>query len=76
MILLEYTGRMLREGKASISSEVVDIFARLGCTPETCGVRMMKLTGGRLLGRFVAASRDRLRQLAEALNVRHLANVG
>ncbi|MEQ1831358.1 MAG: hypothetical protein ABL921_35760, partial [Pirellula sp.] len=76
LMLVEYTGRMLREGKAAISSEVADIFARLGCTPETWGVRMTKLTGGRLLGRFLAASRDRLRRLASRLKVRHLANVG
>ena len=37
---------------------------------------MSKLTGGRMLGRFLAASRERLRQLASKLNVRHLANVG
>ena len=76
LMLVEYTGRILREGKVAISSEVVDIFARLGCTPETWGVRMAKLTSGRLLGRFLAASRDRLRQLACTLKVRHLANVG
>ena len=76
LMLIEYTGRMLREGKAAISSEVADIFSRLGCTPETWGVRMSKLTGGRMLGRFLAASRERLRQLASKLNVRHLANVG
>ena len=76
LMLVEYTGRMLREGKVAISSEVVDIFARLGCTAETWGVRMAKLTGGRLLGRFLAASRERLRQLASTLKVRHLANVG
>ena len=76
LMLVEYTGRMLREVKAAISSEVADIFSRLGCTPETWGVRMSKLTGGRMLGRFLAASRERLRQLASKLNVRHLANVG
>ena len=76
LMLVEYTGRMLREGKAAISSELADIFSRLGCTPETWGVRMSKLTGGRMLGRFLAASRERLRQLASKLNVRHLANVG
>ena len=62
--------------KAAISAEVADIFARLGCTPETWGVRMTKLVGARLLGRFLAASRDRLRELAGKLSVRHLANVG
>ncbi|MEQ1830329.1 MAG: hypothetical protein ABL921_30510 [Pirellula sp.] len=76
LMLVEYTGRMLREGKAAISSEVADIFARLGCTPETWGVRMAKLTAGRLIGRFLSATRDRLRQLASKLKVRHLANVG
>ena len=75
-MLVEYTGRMLRNGKAAISTEVADVFTRLGCTPETWGVRMAKLVGGRLLGRFLAASRDRLRELAGKLSVRHLANVG
>ena len=76
VMLVEYTGRMLRNGKAAISTEVADVFARLGCTPETWGVRMAKLVGGRLRGRFLAASRDRLRELAGKLSVRHLANVG
>jgi hypothetical protein len=76
VMLVEYTGRMLRNGKVTISTEVADVFARLGCTPESWGVRMTKLVGGRLLGRFLAASRDRLRELASKLSVRHLANVG
>ena len=37
LMLVEYTGRMLRERKAAISSEVENIFARIGCTPETWG---------------------------------------
>jgi hypothetical protein len=37
---------------------------------------MAKLSGGRLLGRFLAASRDRLRELVGKLSVRHLVNVG
>jgi hypothetical protein len=35
-----------------------------------------KLNKGRLLGRFFAASRDRLHQTATALGVHHLANLG
>ena len=35
LMLVEYTGRLLRDGKAAISFEVADIFARLGSTPET-----------------------------------------
>ena len=76
LMLVEHTGRMLRDGKQAMSSEVADIFHRLGCTPEAWEVRMNKLSGGRLIGRFLAATRDRLRQLASKLRVRHLANVG
>jgi hypothetical protein len=36
---------------------------------------MAKLAGGRLLGRFLAAPWDKLRELAGKLQVRHLANV-
>ena len=64
LMLVEYTGRILRNGKAANSSDVADIFSRLGFTPETWGVRMTKLTSGRLLGRFLAASGDRLREVA------------
>ncbi|MEQ1828459.1 MAG: hypothetical protein ABL921_21030 [Pirellula sp.] len=49
---------------------------KVGLHARSWGVRMTKLTDGRLLGRFLAASRDRLRQLASRLKVRHLANVG
>ena len=59
---------MLREGKAAISSEIEDIFARLGSTAQTWGLRMKKVTGGRLLGRFLAASRDRASILSWAEN--------
>ena len=65
LMLVEYTGRILRDGKAAISSEVADIFARLGSTPETWGVRMTKLTCRRLLGRFLAASRERFHSVVE-----------
>jgi hypothetical protein len=37
---------------------------------------MNKLLGGRLLGRFFAARRDRLREAASTLGVHHLANLG
>ena len=35
----------------------------------------MKLSAGRLLGRYFAASRHRLREVAERLGVHHLANL-
>ena len=71
VMLVEYTGRMLRNGKAAISGEVADIFSRLGCTPETWGVRMAKLSGGRLHGRFSAARRDQLFELTGKLGIGH-----
>ena len=75
LMLLEYTGRLVREGKASISAELVDIFERLGTTAEVWGERLMKLQNGKLLGRFLSASREQLRQAACHLGVHRLANL-
>jgi hypothetical protein len=76
LMLVEYTGRLVREGKASIASELADIFARLGFSVDAWQARLLKLSGGRLLGRFLSAHRDRLRQVADKLGVHHLANLG
>lgn len=76
LMLVEYTGRLVREGKASIASELADIFARLGFSVDAWQTRLLKLSGGRLLGRFLSAHRDRLRQVADQLGVHHLANLG
>jgi len=37
---------------------------------------MLKLSGARLLGGYLSASRDRLREIAQRIGVRHLVNVG
>jgi hypothetical protein len=76
LLLVEYTGRMFREGKAMISAELAAIFERLGSDAENWQARLQKLTAGRLLGLFFAASRARLREIAERLGVDHLANLG
>jgi REP element-mobilizing transposase RayT len=76
LLLVEYTGRLLREGKAVISRELTGIFERLGSDDENWQARLQKLTAGRLLGRFFAASRARLREVAGRLGVHHLANLG
>ena len=47
-----------------------------GPGPRLVWSRLEKLSKGRLLGRFFAASRDRLRQAASTLGVHHLANLG
>ena len=74
--LVDYTGRMFRDGKATISAELSGILERLGSNAERWWSRIEKLSKGRLLGRFFAASRDRLREVASQLGVHHLANLG
>ena len=76
LLLVDYTGRLFREGKATISRELSGIFDRLGSSAESWWARLEKLSRGRLLGRFFAASRDRLREVATHLGVHHLANLG
>jgi hypothetical protein len=76
LLLVDYTGRFFREGKAAISGELAGIFDRLGSSAETWQARLEKLSTGRLLGRFFAATRERLREVAQRLGVRSLANLG
>ena len=76
LLLVDYTGRLFREGKAAISAELAGILERLGTTAESWQARLEKLKSGRLLGRFFAASRERLREAAVHLRVHHLANLG
>ena len=35
--LVDYTGRLSREGKASISAEQAGVFERLGCSAQSWG---------------------------------------
>jgi hypothetical protein len=76
LALVDYTARLFRGGKASLSQDVASIFDRLGSGAETWQARLLKLSGSRLLGRFFAASRARLRATAQQLGVRRLANLG
>ena len=75
LLLVDYTGRLFREGKAAISREVAEIFERLGSSAETWQARLEKLRKGSLLGRFFAASRQRLREVAERLGLRGVPNL-
>lgn len=75
LMLVEHTGRLLRNGKASISAEVSDILARIGSSAEAWQARMQRLQGGRLLGRFISSSRELLQATAERLGVSRLANL-
>jgi len=57
-------------------AEVAEIFERIGTTADTWQARLEKLSAGRLLGRFLAASRQRLREVAERLGLRRAVNLG
>ncbi len=76
LLLVEYTGRLCREGKAVFSAELAGIFERLNSNAENWQGRLEKLAASRLLGRFFAANRARLREVATRLDVHHLANLG
>jgi len=52
------------------------IFDRLGSTAESWWSRPEKLSQDRLLGRYFAAKRERLREVARDRGVHHLANLG
>jgi hypothetical protein len=73
--LVEYTGRLYREGKASISAEVAGIFKRMGSSAHNWQTGMERLCGDRLLGRFFAASALKLREIAERLGMWRLVNL-
>ena len=73
--LVDYTGRLFRQGKASISAELAGIFERLGCSAQSWQNRMEKLRDGRLLGRFFATTRAKLREIAERHGMRRPVNV-
>jgi hypothetical protein len=74
-LLVDYTGRLYRKGKAAISAELAGILDRLGSHAESWRARLDILRSGRLFGRFIATSRERLREVAEPLDVRRVANL-
>jgi hypothetical protein len=76
LLLVDYTGRLFRHGKAAFSAELSGILERIGTNSERWWSRLEKLSKGRLLGRFFAATRERPRDVARGLGVHHLANLG
>ena len=75
LMLVDYTGRLFRQGKAVVSAELAGILDRLSSSAKSWHTRLEKLRTGRLFGRFFAASRQSLREAAERLNVRRVANL-
>jgi len=76
IVLVEHTGRIVRNGKVSISSELADIFDRIGTTAEHWQKRTKQITDSRWFGSFIASNRERLREIAIKLGLHHLANAG
>ena len=72
---MDYTARLYRAGKAGVSGEVAEILDRLGSSADQWQARLEKLRQGRLLGRFFATSRKRLKEVAEQLGLRRVPNL-
>jgi hypothetical protein len=64
LLLVDYTSRVVRKGKAALSSELASIFELLGSSAEIWSQRIKRLHEKTWVGRFLSASRDRLRELA------------
>jgi len=76
LLLVDYTSRLCRNGKARVSREVAGIFDRLGTSADFWGHRLKKLFArSRLLGNYFATDRQRLRELAASRGVHHLDNL-
>ena len=72
LMLVEYTVCLLREGKASISSELTDIFERLGSSAALWQARLQKLRGAEVLVAFfrpVAGVCARLRRNSASITL-------
>ena len=76
LLLVDYTSRLCRQGKARVSGEVAAILDRLGSSADIWGRRIQQLFGkARLLGSYFATDRQRLRELARQRGVHHLDNL-
>ena len=75
LLLVDFTSRLCRSGKASLSPEVAGIFDRLGTSSEYWEQRLSKMFGKpRLMGNYFSTNADRLRQIAAHRGVHHVDN--
>lgn len=76
LLLVDYTGRLCRNGKARIGREVASILERLGTNADVWEHRIKRLfSQSRLLGSYFATDRQRLRDLAARRGLHHLDNL-
>ena len=65
VLLVEFTGRLYRNGKASMSKGIKDVFERIGICGDNWVERMKKMLSSRdLRGTFFASDQDTIRSLA------------
>jgi REP element-mobilizing transposase RayT len=76
LLVVDETARLFREGKAVVSRAATEILDRLGGGVDSWQARLKALRAGRLLGRFFASSRQRLREIGARLGLRRVANLG
>jgi len=66
LLLVDYTSRLYREGKARMNSAVKDVFERLGTDEVSWSNRILKMLGSRdLRGSFFASDPASVRKLAQ-----------
>jgi hypothetical protein len=75
LLLVDYTSRLHRAGKARVPNEVAEIFQRLNTSSEFWSARLRAMLNSRdLRGSYFAADRTRVRKLA-ADRGKRLANL-
>ena len=75
LLLVDYTSRLQRSGKARLTTEVANIFERLGTSSEYWDQRLQKMFGKpRMFGNYFSTNVDRLRQIATHRGVHHVDN--
>lgn len=75
LLLVDYTGRLCRQGKARMSLQLACIFDRLGTSRELWEQRLKKLLAkSRLFGNYFTTDTTRLRHVATRRGVHHVDN--
>ena len=75
LLLVDYTGRLFRDGKARMSADLAGIFERLECSADWWDRRLERLRNSRWFGRVFASTAARLHEVAAKLNVPRLMNL-
>lgn len=75
LLLVDYTGRLVRHGKARLSGELAGLFDRLQTSAELWQHRLERmLAKSRLTGNYFATDRGRLQAVAARRGLHHVDN--